>query len=136
MLPLDMREATQGDDGDKSFIYPHGALAFADSAADATPDVLVIMLESWRHDMMNADVSPNIHRLAQRSLVFDNHVSTGNQTTCGIFGFFYGLHATYWPAVKANSASVHNPGADGQPSPSCEIPVASEMISPAEARWR
>ncbi len=33
-------------------------------------------------------------------------------------------------------ASVHSPGADGQPSPSCEIPVASEMISPAEARWR
>jgi hypothetical protein len=27
------------------------------------------------------------------------------------------------------------PGAAGQPDPSCEIPVASAMISPALARW-
>lgn len=109
LLPLEMQEAALGDMSHSTLHYPHSPLAFRDVPADSLPDVLVIMLESWRPDMMNPEVTPNIAALAARSTVFENHLSTGNQTTCGVFGFFYGLHATYWPAVKANSAAVDNP---------------------------
>ncbi|MDD4857107.1 MAG: sulfatase-like hydrolase/transferase, partial [Candidatus Krumholzibacteria bacterium] len=53
--------------------------------------------------------TPNIFALGRESSVLLNHLSSGNQTTCGIFGLFYGLHPTYWTAVKANSASIDNP---------------------------
>ena len=107
MLPVDMREAAQDDN--TTFIYPREPLTFDDRPVEDLPNILVFMLESWRHDMMDAEVSPRVFDLAQRSLVYENHLSTGNQTTCGVFGFFYGLHATYWATVKANSASIDNP---------------------------
>jgi len=73
------------------------------------PNIVIILLESWRFDMMNESVSPNIFALSQKSSVFLKHFSSGNQTTCGIFGMFYGLHPTYWTAVKANSTLIDNP---------------------------
>lgn len=109
LLPLEMQEAALGDMSRSTLHYPQAAPAFREVPADSLPDVLVIMLESWRPDMMDAEVTPNIAALAERSVVLADHLSTGNQTTCGVFGFFYGLHATYWPAVKANSAAIDNP---------------------------
>jgi hypothetical protein len=88
--------------------YPLAEMRFAEPAGP-TPNILVIMLESWRFDTMSPAISPRIHALAQESSVFEHHISSGNQTTCGIFGFFYGLHANYWSAVKANSEAIDNP---------------------------
>ncbi len=73
------------------------------------PNIVMIFLESWRFDMMNESVTPNIHKLSEKSSVFLNHFSTGNSTVAGTFGFFSGLNATYWPAVKANNARIDNP---------------------------
>ena len=59
--------------------------------------------------MMDSTVSPNIDALARRSSVFRNHLSSGNATPHGVFGLFYGIHPTYWAAVKANNAAIDNP---------------------------
>ncbi|MCB1150012.1 sulfatase-like hydrolase/transferase, partial [bacterium] len=109
LLPLEMQEAALGDMSHSTLHYPREALAFRDAPYDSLPDVLVLMLESWRTDTLVPEVMPNACALAERSVVLTDHLSTGNQTTCGVFGFFYGLHATYWPAVKANSAAIDNP---------------------------
>jgi uncharacterized protein len=90
-----------------SMKYPLGEMRYATEAE--TPNVVILLLESWRFDAMNETVSPNIHALSRRSLNLRNHMSSGNQTTCGIFSLFYGLHPTYWPAVKANSTMLDNP---------------------------
>jgi len=66
-------------------------------------------LESWRFDMMDSTVTPNIAALARRSSDFRTHLSSGNSTPAGVFGLFYGIHPTYWSAVKANNAAIHNP---------------------------
>ena len=60
-----------------------------------------MVLDSWRHDALNPEVTPNIHALSQRALVFDRHSATGNATRFGIFGMFYGLHGVYWHPVLA-----------------------------------
>jgi len=109
LLPMEMHDAAKDDFGGGTLRYPLRDPVLAGTPADSLPDIVVIMLESWRFDMMNADVTPHMNALAERSSSFTNHASTGNQTTCGVFGFFYGLHATYWPAVKANSTSIDNP---------------------------
>jgi hypothetical protein len=79
------------------------------AAAGKPPNIVLLVLESWRYDTMDSTVSPNIDALARRSSVFLRHLSSGNSTPTGIFGLFYGIHATYWSAVKANNAVVHNP---------------------------
>ena len=58
---------------------------------------------------MDEIVSPNIHALSRISSVFFKHFSSGNATPTGVFGLFYGIHPTYWSAVKANSAVIDNP---------------------------
>jgi membrane-anchored protein YejM (alkaline phosphatase superfamily) len=73
------------------------------------PNIVFILLESWRFDTMNESVTPAIHSLSEKSSVFESHFSSGNSTTSGVFGLLYGLHPTYWMAVKSNNAALHNP---------------------------
>lgn len=111
MLPwADAEAAVPSEEIDSSVLrYPMAEIEFGAEESSTTPNIVLILLESWRYDSMNEAVSPNIYSLGQRSTVFLDHMSSGNQTTCGVFGLFYGLHPTYWTAVKANSAEIHNP---------------------------
>ena len=111
LLPIgeDTQAAAEGDFRYSSLRYPLGEIEYEAPPPDALPNIVFILLESWRWDVMDEVVTPNIHALAERSSVFTNHISSGNQTTCGIFSLFYGLHPTYWAAVKANSTAIDNP---------------------------
>jgi len=95
--------------GSGSMHYPLKNLEFSAVRTGETPNIIIIMLESWRYDAMQASICQNIFTLGEQSVVFLDHLSSGNQTTCGVFGLFYGLHATYWPAVKANAIAIDNP---------------------------
>jgi membrane-anchored protein YejM (alkaline phosphatase superfamily) len=98
------------EDGNaRSFMYPLHPVHWKVPAGARRPNIVLLLLESWRYDTMNERVSPNMYRLAQRSSVFANHFSSGNSTPSGVFGLFYGIHPTYWTAVKANSATIDNP---------------------------
>jgi membrane-anchored protein YejM (alkaline phosphatase superfamily) len=97
-------EATPGS---ASLRYPLREVRPA--AGSSTPNIVLLLLESWRYDMMDSRVTPNVDALGRRSSVFLRHLSSGNSTPTGVFGLFYGIHPTYWPAVKANSAVIDNP---------------------------
>ncbi|MBC8423000.1 sulfatase-like hydrolase/transferase [bacterium] len=111
LLPIgeDAPAVADGQYRYSSLRYPLGEVDWKILPADERPNILFLLLESWRFDIMDETVSPHIAELAARSSVFENHLSSGNQTTCGIFGLFYGLHPTYWSAVKANSTVIDNP---------------------------
>jgi membrane-anchored protein YejM (alkaline phosphatase superfamily) len=96
-------------DADLALAYPLRAVTCDSTKVARRPNVLLLLLESWRADAMNETVTPNIHALAARSSVFANHFSSGNSTPSGVFSIFYGIHPTYWSAVKANSAAIDNP---------------------------
>ena len=68
-------------------------------------DVLLIVIDSWRADMMNPTVTPNIAQFAQQANQFSNHYSGSNNTRHGMFSMLYGLPGTYWPAMLQNKAS-------------------------------
>jgi uncharacterized protein len=97
-----------GGDRSRSFTYPLRPV-HCPAPAGRRPNILMIVLESWRFDTMNEVVSPHMHALSRRSSVFLQHFSSGNSTPHGIFGLFYGIHPTYWAEVKANSAAIDNP---------------------------
>lgn len=92
-----------------SLVYP---LHDAGCAARPTRDrmnVVILLLESWRGDAMDSVVAPRMSEFARDASTFVDHFSSGNSTPSGVFPLFYGIHATYWKAVKANNVRIHNP---------------------------
>ncbi|MFZ4855528.1 MAG: sulfatase-like hydrolase/transferase [Desulfuromonadaceae bacterium] len=62
---------------------------------------MIIVIDSWRFDMISAEATPNIWQFASNSTVFDQHYSSANATRFGIFSLFYGLYGTYWHSFLA-----------------------------------
>ena len=63
------------------------------------PNVLMVVLESLRRDVLTPQLMPNTSALAQDARVFDRHFSTGNATRYGLFGLLYGLPGGYWQSM-------------------------------------
>lgn len=71
------------------------------------PNVLVVVLDSWRRDMFTPELTPNLHRFAEDAAVFEDHLSGGNGTRYGLFTMLYGLHGSYWfPALAQRRSPV------------------------------
>lgn len=79
--------------------YPLEKIEF--SPAPEPLNVLMIVIDSWRYDMLQPEITPNIWKLAGESWVFNQHFSAGNSTRFGIFSLFYGLYGTYWHSFLA-----------------------------------
>lgn len=65
------------------------------------PHILLLVLESWQADTLNAEVMPRLHRRAQGSWRFEQHVAGGSATVPGLFSLMFGLHASYYDAFRA-----------------------------------
>jgi hypothetical protein len=63
------------------------------------PNIVVIVVDSLREDMLNPETMPHVSARLDSSRVFHNHLSSGNATRFGLFGMLYGLHGSYWRAV-------------------------------------
>lgn len=110
LLPLQNEVVSFASSSEHSTLtYPLKSLKFSTDSTHRDPNILVILFESWRADAMTPAVTPNTWQLAGRSSVFTDHYCSGNSTIAGVFGLFFGLHPTYWSAVKADNARIHNP---------------------------
>jgi uncharacterized protein len=88
-----------GISGDGQLNYPTQPLQCSQPAR--RPNVLMIVIDGARWDMLDPRWTPNIHQFAENSIVFENHYSNGNATKPGIFTLFYSLPASYWDAFTA-----------------------------------
>ena len=77
--------------------YPLEDIKLADQ--NNMPNIIFITIDSWRYDMMNAEVTPQIHSFSKDAWVFNNHYSGGNSTRFGIFSMFYGIYGSYWHTI-------------------------------------
>ena len=82
------------DEGARQLNYPLRPLDV--SPVDKPLNLLMIVVESLRADMLSAEIMPNSARLADKSYRFTQHYSGGNATRMGIFSMFYGLYGPYW----------------------------------------
>jgi uncharacterized protein len=62
-------------------------------------NIIVILIDSWRFDQLEPNVTPNLAELADRSVRFGNYYSGGNATRIGVFSLFYSIPGTYWHRV-------------------------------------
>jgi len=60
------------------------------------PDVLLVVIESFRHETITEKTTPNLFQLANQGIWCKNHFSTCNSTNMGMFSMFYGLEPTWF----------------------------------------
>ena len=70
-------------------------------------NVVWLVAESLRYDMLDAKIMPNLWQFSEESLRMERHYSGGNMTQMGVFSMFYGLYGNYWfPMLAARRSPV------------------------------
>lgn len=78
--------------------YPKAPLRVGTEAP--RPNLLFLVAESLRWDMLTPEIMPNLWRFAaHHGTRFTQHYSGGNGTRMGLFSLFYGLPGNYWFSV-------------------------------------
>lgn len=72
------------------------------SAPAKLPNIVWIVVDSLRADMLTEQIMPNTSKLARQSAVFEDHFSNSNSTRHGVFGLFYGIPGSYFDAALKN----------------------------------
>jgi membrane-anchored protein YejM (alkaline phosphatase superfamily) len=78
---------------DSDLAYPLAPIACTPSSK---PNIIFIVVDSWRFDALHPAVTPNMASFAPRTMLFADHLSGGSATRTGMFTLFYGIPATYW----------------------------------------
>ena len=82
------------DSAASSLRYPKHPLRFRSGSRRS--NIMILMCETLRSDMVTPEIMPHTSGLAARSLQFTQHYSSGNSTREGVFGAMASLHGTYW----------------------------------------
>jgi hypothetical protein len=71
-------------------------------SAERPWNLLFIIADSLRGDVVTPELAPNISRFAaEHAMDFRNHFSGGNSSRIGMFSLFYGLPPGYWGSFSA-----------------------------------
>ncbi|OUS24167.1 hypothetical protein A9Q98_14075 [Thalassotalea sp. 42_200_T64] len=62
-------------------------------------NILLLTLDSWRNDMIDEAMTPNIYNIAQMGNHFTEHYSGSNNTRHGMFSLFYAIPGHYWQPI-------------------------------------
>jgi membrane-anchored protein YejM (alkaline phosphatase superfamily) len=97
------RDGAPGTGGHTSLSYPLAPLERGPSKG--RPNIIWILIDSWRFDMLSPETTPNIAEFSKGALVFANHHSGGNATRFGLFSLLYGVYGSYWKPFLAERQS-------------------------------
>ncbi|MEM6777507.1 MAG: sulfatase-like hydrolase/transferase [Planctomycetota bacterium] len=78
------------------------------SSSDRPPDMLWIVCESIRPELIRGDVMPNVHEMSQRGLHLRQHFSGGNASNLGMFSLVSGMEAIWFPKSEVRFAPTVN----------------------------
>ncbi len=94
-----------GGETDQELTYPQALPEIPEGAP--RPNILLVVLDSWRRDAMSTELTPNLTRREAQARSFADHKSGGNGTRFGLFTMLYGLHGSYWfRALENNTRPV------------------------------
>lgn len=99
------RKDAIGDQESEVIRYPLEKLSFSANAQSFSPNLLVVMVESLRADMLDPVVMPNLNQFANSNLKYTHHYSSSNDAMAGIFGLFYGLPGSYAQSARTEGLS-------------------------------
>lgn len=97
---MERREpALSAKTGVRALDYPAEPLRCDGSGRAAPPNVLLVLVDAWRPEELNAQTTPRLFELSRGGTVFERHVSGGSATRFGVFSLFYALPGSYWNAA-------------------------------------
>ena len=107
LLPIKKSQLTVETLGNANFIQPkqtNQTLQYPLHALQCKPpvqpfNIVLIVIDTWRFDMLNKEVMPHLYQFSKISTRFNQHISGGNATQSGIFSLFYGLPGSYWTSI-------------------------------------
>jgi len=76
--------------------YPKNPLIMKKDRPLAYPNIVMIVVEGLRYDMLDPEIMPNLWKFSRENITFRNHYSGGNGSRTGVFSLLYGLQGTYW----------------------------------------
>lgn len=79
--------------------YPLQEPVFVKKAGEKPKNIIYLLADSLRSDMLNEEVMPKTWAWAQKEILLNHHYSSAHSTRAGIFGLFYSLPPTYWHTV-------------------------------------
>lgn len=99
------RKDAMGEQESEVIRYPLETLSFSPAASNFNPNLLMVMVESLRADMLDPVVMPKLNQFANSNLNFTHHYSSSNDAMAGIFGLFYGLPGSYAQSARTEGLS-------------------------------
>jgi uncharacterized protein len=85
----------------------HYPLQPLECSAKKPYNIVFLVVDSLRFDMVTAEIMPFTHALKNQALNFENHFSGGSSTRYGMFSLFYGLNGAYWhPMLTHERGSI------------------------------
>ncbi|WP_318495675.1 DUF3413 domain-containing protein [Photobacterium leiognathi] len=97
------RRAEQGVQNSELVRYPIQKLSFNDQGTGQ--NLMIIMVDSLRSDMITQTVMPNLSTFADQNLDFTDNYSSSNNDSTGVFGLLYGLPSGYANSIRAEKKS-------------------------------
>lgn len=76
-----------------------GGLAPRSAAGSPLPNVVVIVLESFRHNVVNDEVMPRLAAWQRQGLVLERHYAGSNRSQYGLYGLLFARHPLTYGAV-------------------------------------
>jgi membrane-anchored protein YejM (alkaline phosphatase superfamily) len=95
----DLAERPRVDVSGESLTLRYPIARPAVDPAGPRPNVLIVVVDSLRRDMLDARFMPRLEQWSHGARRFDQHVSGGNATRFGLFALIYGLHGAYWMPI-------------------------------------
>ncbi|WP_318459050.1 DUF3413 domain-containing protein [Photobacterium leiognathi] len=97
------RRAEQGVQNSELVRYPIQKLSFNDQGTGQ--NLMIIMVDSLRSDMITQTVMPNLSTFADQNLDFTDNYSSSNNDSTSVFGLLYGLPSGYANSIRAEKKS-------------------------------
>lgn len=94
IVPAEAAAFFEVKNGENNLLYPINKLNC--TAPNDTPNIIFVVMDSWRFDTLSKEITPNIAKFVPQGLSFSDHWSGGSATRTGLFSLFYALPATYW----------------------------------------
>ncbi|OEE62718.1 hydrolase [Enterovibrio norvegicus FF-454] len=85
--------------------YPLEKISFAADASSYKQNLLIVMVDGLRADMLDPVVMPNLSQFGKDNMTFSHHYSSSNDAMAGIFGLFYGLPGSYAQSARTEGLS-------------------------------
>lgn len=94
------KKAENQGSAEHRLLYPLRPLSV--NAPGDHKNLLVVVVDSLRADMLNNINMPNLQRYADQHISFRKHMSGGNDEAMGMFSLFYGLPGHYYGDIRTD----------------------------------